>query len=96
MIQGSELRNALISGANNITRHKTQVDELNIFPVPDGDTGTNMSMTIGAARTELENMADTCTAATPASFFRCCSAVSPRVWPERKSFPDPTLRTRSA
>ena len=54
MIQGSELRNALISGANNITRHKTQVDELNIFPVPDGDTGTNMSMTIGAGARELE------------------------------------------
>ena len=54
MIQGSDLRNALISGANNITRHKTQVDELNIFPVPDGDTGTNMSMTIGAGARELE------------------------------------------
>ena len=53
MIQGNELRDALISGANNIARHKTQVDELNIFPVPDGDTGTNMSMTIGAAAKEL-------------------------------------------
>ena len=53
MIQGNDLRNALISGANNIARHKTQVDELNIFPVPDGDTGTNMSMTIGAAAKEL-------------------------------------------
>ena len=34
---------------NNIVRHKKEVDELNIFPVPDGDTGTNMSMTITAA-----------------------------------------------
>ena len=53
MINGSDLRNAIISGANNILKHKTSVDELNIFPVPDGDTGTNMSMTIGAAAAEL-------------------------------------------
>lgn len=49
MINGVLLKNAIISGANNIVRHKKEVDELNIFPVPDGDTGTNMSMTITAA-----------------------------------------------
>jgi len=43
----------MISGANNILKHKTSVDELNIFPVPDGDTGTNMSMTMSAAASEL-------------------------------------------
>lgn len=43
------MKNAIISGANNIVRHKKEVDELNIFPVPDGDTGTNMSMSITAA-----------------------------------------------
>ncbi len=53
MINGSDLRNAMISGANNILKHKTSVDELNIFPVPDGDTGTNMSMTMSAAASEL-------------------------------------------
>lgn len=53
MIKGSELKNAIISGANNIIRYKTSIDELNIFPVPDGDTGTNMSMTMGSAVTEL-------------------------------------------
>lgn len=53
MINGADLRNAILSGANNILKHKTSVDELNIFPVPDGDTGTNMSMTIGAAASEL-------------------------------------------
>ena len=63
MITGKILRDAMISGANNISNQRTRVDELNVFPVPDGDTGTNMSMTIGAARTELENMADTCTVA---------------------------------
>jgi DAK2 domain fusion protein YloV len=54
MINGNDLRNAMISGANNILKHKTSVDELNIFPVPDGDTGTNMSMTMSSAARELE------------------------------------------
>ena len=53
VINGTDLRNAMISGANNILKHKTSVDELNIFPVPDGDTGTNMSMTMSAAAREL-------------------------------------------
>ncbi|WP_141828181.1 DAK2 domain-containing protein [Clostridium sp. KNHs216] len=53
MINGIDLRNAIISGANNIVKHKTSVDELNIFPVPDGDTGTNMSMTMSSASREL-------------------------------------------
>ena len=54
-----QLRDALISGANAIAKHKTQVDELNIFPVPDGDTGTNMSMTMGAAAKALEDASGT-------------------------------------
>ncbi|MGX8700191.1 DAK2 domain-containing protein [Caproiciproducens sp.] len=53
MINGIDLRDAIISGANNIVKHKTSVDELNIFPVPDGDTGTNMSMTMSSASREL-------------------------------------------
>lgn len=56
MITGKQLRDAFISGANHITNHKQEVDELNIFPVPDGDTGTNMSMTINAAARELERL----------------------------------------
>lgn len=54
MIQGNVLAKAIISGANNITNKKQMVDELNVFPVPDGDTGTNMSMTINAGKKELE------------------------------------------
>lgn len=54
MINGTSLRNAFISGTNNIVKHKKAVDELNIFPVPDGDTGTNMSMTMSSAARELE------------------------------------------
>ncbi len=63
MINGKTLRDAILSGANNIANQRVRVDELNVFPVPDGDTGTNMSMTIGAATQELQAMPDTCTVA---------------------------------
>ncbi|MGI5893981.1 MAG: DAK2 domain-containing protein [Candidatus Merdivicinus sp.] len=58
MMNGSLLRDAIISAAYTIANQKQQVDELNVFPVPDGDTGTNMSMTIGAAVRELELLKD--------------------------------------
>lgn len=45
----------MISGANNLYNKKDAVDELNVFPVPDGDTGTNMSMTVTAMVNGLEN-----------------------------------------
>lgn len=61
-ISGKLLRDAVISGANNIYNHKQEVDELNVFPVPDGDTGTNMSMTIKNAVGELKNTPDGATA----------------------------------
>ena len=61
-ISGKLLRDALISGANNIYNNKQEVDELNVFPVPDGDTGTNMSMTIKNAVGELVNTPDGATA----------------------------------
>lgn len=55
MINGEILKNAVISGANNISTQKNSINDLNIFPVPDGDTGTNMSMTVMAAAKALEN-----------------------------------------
>lgn len=56
MINGASFKNAMISGANNLSRHKTEVNSLNIFPVPDGDTGTNMSMTMESASAALADM----------------------------------------
>ncbi|MEE1218323.1 MAG: DAK2 domain-containing protein [Ruminococcus sp.] len=53
MINGEILKKAVISGANNISLQKNHINDLNIFPVPDGDTGTNMSMTIMAAANAL-------------------------------------------
>ncbi len=55
MINGICFKNAVISGANNLTKSKEHVNDLNIFPVPDGDTGTNMSMTINSAVSEIVN-----------------------------------------
>lgn len=62
IITGKLLRDAVISGANNISNLRQEVDELNVFPVPDGDTGTNMSMTIRNALAELNNTPDGATA----------------------------------
>lgn len=53
MINGTTLRDAMVSASNCLAAKKQAVDELNVFPVPDGDTGTNMSMTIAAAAREL-------------------------------------------
>lgn len=56
MIYGNTLKDAIISGANNIANQRLAVDELNVFPVPDGDTGTNMSMTVSAGARELKRL----------------------------------------
>ena len=56
MINGSQLRDAYISAANHIVARRQEVDALNVFPVPDGDTGTNMSMTINAAASDLRKL----------------------------------------
>lgn len=66
MLSGRILRDAIISGANNIINNKESVDELNVFPVPDGDTGTNMSMTIRNAVAELNMLSDSVTVETVA------------------------------
>ncbi len=52
-ITGADLRRMIISAAASIEIHKQALNELNVFPVPDGDTGTNMSMTINAAAADL-------------------------------------------
>lgn len=57
-IDGKKLREMFVSGANNLQNHKDLVDKLNVFPVPDGDTGTNMSLTISYAIKELLKVND--------------------------------------
>ncbi|MCI5816194.1 DAK2 domain-containing protein [Ruminococcus sp.] len=63
MINGKQLKDAMMSAAISIANKKRSVDELNVYPVPDGDTGTNMSMTMGAALRALELMGDDVTVA---------------------------------
>ena len=58
IINGADLRRMIISAAASIEIHKQQLNELNVFPVPDGDTGTNMSMTINAAAADLRKVED--------------------------------------
>ena len=55
-INGQQFRNMLINASNRLEDEKEYVNSLNVFPVPDGDTGTNMSMTFKAAVQEIENM----------------------------------------
>lgn len=56
MINGDILRDAMISATNNLANNRKQTDDLNVFPVPDGDTGTNMSMTLSNSARELEKI----------------------------------------
>ncbi len=55
-IDGNKFRDMFVSGANNLQNNKDLVDKLNVFPVPDGDTGTNMSLTISYAIKELSKV----------------------------------------
>lgn len=73
MTTGLLFRDSIISAANNISNSRQAVDALNVFPVPDGDTGTNMSMTITAAAKEMATLADDCTIEEASS--KCASAL---------------------
>lgn len=73
MITGLMFRDGIISAANNISNNRQAVDALNIFPVPDGDTGTNMSMTITAAAKEVAPLPDDVTISEVSN--RCASAL---------------------
>lgn len=55
-VDGVLLRKMIISGANELTANKQIIDSLNVFPVPDGDTGTNMSLTVRAAAKEVSRL----------------------------------------
>ena len=58
LIHGLHLKNMFISGANNLENNKNLVNSLNVFPVPDGDTGTNMSLTMNSAVKEVNKAKD--------------------------------------
>ena len=55
-INGNILKQMILSGSNNLYNHYPEVDALNVFPVPDGDTGTNMNLTISSGAKEVANL----------------------------------------
>lgn len=57
-INGAVLRDLFLGGAANLEKNKSYIDSLNVFPVPDGDTGTNMHMTMQGAVKEIHSLAD--------------------------------------
>ena len=57
-INGLILKQMIISGANNLYNSYPEIDALNVFPVPDGDTGTNMNLTISSGAKEVATRND--------------------------------------
>ena len=66
-IDGGLFQRMVIHAAASINLEKQSINELNVFPVPDGDTGTNMSLTIGTAAAELKKKAPTTVGAVAAT-----------------------------
>ena len=60
-MNGAQFRDMVIAGAVLLEKNKPAIDSLNVFPVPDGDTGTNMSMTMQSAVGEIRKLPDTAT-----------------------------------
>lgn len=58
-IDGQMFKNMILSGAENLRQHAEYVDSLNVFPVPDGDTGTNMNLSMTSGANEVEDKDDT-------------------------------------
>ena len=59
IINGQSLKQMFISGSNNLYNNYPEVDALNVFPVPDGDTGMNMNLTMTSGSKEIQNRSDT-------------------------------------
>ena len=59
IINGQNLKDMFISGSNNLYNHYPEIDALNVFPVPDGDTGMNMNLTMTSGSKEIQNRTDT-------------------------------------
>ncbi|HAN09895.1 MAG TPA: dihydroxyacetone kinase [Clostridiales bacterium] len=62
-IDGQMLKNMIITGTNILQKNKNAINDLNVFPVPDGDTGTNMTLTISSVANEVKKLSNTATIA---------------------------------
>ena len=54
-INATMLKEMYISASNNLYNHYPEIDQLNVFPVPDGDTGMNMNLTVTSGAKEIQN-----------------------------------------
>ena len=79
-ITGPVFQEMLIFGATSIAKEKQSINDLNVFPVPDGDTGTNMSLTMHAAAQELQKRSpatvDLASSITASALLRGAVAVA--------------------
>lgn len=69
-INGQELKALFLSGANNLYNHYPEIDQLNVFPVPDGDTGMNMNLTLSSGAKEILSRNDQDVATISSLFSR--------------------------
>ena len=69
-INGQQLKLLFLSGANNLYNHYPEIDQLNVFPVPDGDTGMNMNLTLTSGAKEIQNKNDESCAVIASSFSK--------------------------
>ena len=90
VIDARLMQKAFLAGAKGLEAKKEWINELNVFPVPDGDTGTNMTMTIMSAAREVAAVENptmvpcVARAETPALSYPSCSAVLPRKSKEKR------------
>ena len=68
-MDAAKLSKAFLAAAKNLEANKERINELNVFPVPDGDTGTNMTMTIMSAAKEVADL-------TNPDMHEVCKAIS--------------------
>ena len=61
-VSGAMLRDGIINAANLISSRRMELNRINVFPVPDSDTGSNMAVTLGAAKGQLLRLPESCTA----------------------------------
>jgi DAK2 domain fusion protein YloV len=70
VFDGQDLKRAVLAGQAWLEQHREAINALNVFPVPDGDTGTNMTLTMRAATSAIADSAETTASAIAAAFSR--------------------------
>ena len=93
-IDAKAFQKLFLAGANRINEQKEYINELNVFPVPDGDTGTNMSLTILPSAEDLCGAREVTRESSSLSFSAALPSLFPRrtVLAKKRSPQDLTVR----